>query len=188
MIKKLRINNFRNYICEDIIIPDDKYYNIVVLFGDNGAGKTNILEAVSLFSQTKGLRSAKYEEMINRSSNNNFWNITLQTEDAVFSSGYVKNERSGKRIFKVSDKAVRDLGEFSKRNYILWLTYETDRLFLQSPPNRREFIDMLCAVKMKNYMNYVYTYEKLARERLKILKTYFDSGINKDISKWLDII
>ncbi|MDR0744501.1 MAG: AAA family ATPase, partial [Holosporales bacterium] len=186
MIKNLRINNFRNYFYQNISIPED--YNTIILFGENGSGKTNILEAISLFSQTRGLRSAKYEEMINKSSNDSFWNITIQSEDFVYSSGYIKSGTVWKKVFKVFEKPTRDLSEFLKYNYILWLTYETDRLFLQSPSYRRDFIDMLCSVTIKNHMNSVHNYEKLTKERLKILKTYFASNINKDIEKWLDII
>lgn len=188
MIKKLKINNFRNYTSQELSFPEDLLQNVVVLYGENGAGKTNILEAISLFSQTKGLRSAKYEEMINKNLQNKFWSLTLETDSSEYISGYIKGEKTGKRFFKVSDKNVRDLSDFAKDHYVLWMTYETDRLFLQSPSARRDFIDMFSVALNKNHMKTVYDYEKLARERLKILKNFFESGTNKDIANWLLII
>ncbi|MDR3224422.1 MAG: AAA family ATPase [Holosporales bacterium] len=185
MIKYLRINNFRNY--NDVRLDIDS--NIVVLYGENGAGKTNVLEAISTFSETNGLRRSKYEEMILSSDEKrSSWNAVLSTESAEFSSGYTLGEKYGKRIYKVGDKSVRNLSEFLKENYILWLTYETDRLFMQSPSSRRDFIDMFCCVQDRIHNSNLRNYEKLARERLKILKKSFDNGLSSSVSSWLDIV
>ena len=186
MIKQLQINNFRNYRNATIDLNDNK--NIVVLYGENGEGKTNILEAISLFSETKGLRKANYEDMINKNNSENYWSIILKTKDEEFTSAYLRGEKSGKRIYKINDKACRNLSEFQKDSYVIWMTYETDRLFLQSPSNRRDFIDMFCSVRSHFHRDNVIDYEKLTRERLKILKKYCENGITNDISKWLDII
>jgi DNA replication and repair protein RecF len=73
--------------------------------------------------------------------------------------------------------------------YILWLTYESDRLFMQSPSSRRDFLDMLCCVKNKEHAANVRNYEKLTRERLKILKSCGESyGRKKDIDSWLSVV
>ncbi|MBQ7524389.1 MAG: AAA family ATPase [Alphaproteobacteria bacterium] len=200
MIRILHINNFRNCLDVRLSIPDNS--NIAVLHGKNGSGKTNILEAVSLLFEASGLRRAKYEEMISRcpqessdersgnpqDGTKNFWNIIAETTSGTFSSGYIAGENTGRRIYKVNDKNVRNLGEFRKDNYILWMTYETDRLFMQSPAERRNFIDMFCNVRFCDHALAVKNYEKLTRERLKILKRYCESGITPDVAKWLDII
>lgn len=200
MIRILHINNFRNCLNVRLEISDSN--NIVVLYGKNGSGKTNILEAISLLFETSGLRRAKYEDMISRcpqessdersgnpqDGTKNFWNIIAETTFGTFSSGYISGESAGRRIYKVNDKNVRNLGEFRKGNYILWMTYETDRLFMQSPAERRDFIDMFCNVRFGDHAVAVKDYEKLTRERLKILKRYYESGITPDVAKWLDII
>lgn len=186
MIHQLQINNFRNYKEFRLTIPSDS--KIIVLYGKNGSGKTNILEAVSLFFEPNGLRKSKYEEMINNASGNNYWNVSLETEDAIFSSGYLKTESSIKKIYKINDKVVKNLNEFKKENYVLWMTYEIDRLFMLSPSDRRNFIDMFCNVISISHSKNLKDYEKLTRERLKILKKYSEIGFNPDVSRWLDII
>ena len=186
MINRLQVNNFRNYSGLRLEVPCDK--RVVVLYGKNGEGKTNVLEAISLLFESNGLRNAKYEDMINRNSVMNHWNITAETTTGTFSSGYVQTGNSGKRVYKVNEKNVRNLGEFRKDNYVLWMTYETDRLFMQSPSDRRDFIDMFCNVRSPEHAQNVKDYEKLTRERLKILKKYCENGISQDISKWLDVI
>lgn len=186
MIHQLQINNFRNYKEFRLTIPSDS--KIIVLYGKNGSGKTNILEAISLFFESNGLRKSKYEEMTNNASGNNYWNVSLETEDAIFSSGYLKTESSIKKIYKINDKVVKNLNEFKKENYVLWMTYETDRLFMLSPSDRRNFIDMFCNVISISHSKNLKDYEKLTRERLKILKKYSEIGFNPDVSRWLDII
>ncbi len=186
MIRQLQINNFRNYRELRLSIPSES--KIIVLYGQNGSGKTNILEAISLFFESNGLRKSKYDEMINNFSGNNYWNVSLETEDALFSSAYLKTETSVKKIYKINEKTVKNLNEFKKENYVLWLTYETDRLFISSPSDRRNFIDMFCNVVSSSHSKNLKDYEKLARERLKILKKYYESGFSSDILKWLDIL
>ena len=186
MITKLHLTNFRNH--KDFEITLTTSHRIVIIYGANGIGKTNILEAISLLSIPNGLRKAKYESMINIQSNLNYWNISADTENGIFSSGYIKNGNIGKRIYKVNDKNVRNSDEFNKDNYILWMTYDTDRLFQESPTARRDFIDMFCQATYNDHIHNVKTYEKLAKERIKILRKYCEFGISENIEKWLDII
>lgn len=186
MIHRLQINNFRNYTDFRLDIPDNT--KVIVLYGENGAGKTNILEAISIFFEANGLRRAKFEDMINNFSGKNYWNVSLETNDGLFTSSYIKNETSAKKIYKVNDKTVKNLDEFSKENYVLWMTYETDRLFMLAPSDRRDFIDMFCNAICPIHSGNLKDYEKLTRERLKILKKYCETGFNNDISKWLNII
>ena len=149
MIRKLQINNFRNYTDLRIVIPEQK--RIVVLYGENGEGKTNILEGISLLFASNGLRKAKYEDMIRKGSGQNYWGIKAGTATGEYTSGYMQIKNSGRRIYRVNDKSVKNLDEFKKDNYILWMTYEIDRLFMQSPSDRRDFIDMFCNVRSQNH-------------------------------------
>ena len=187
MIKLIQINNFRNY--EYVKINVGEYEkSILVLHGENGQGKTNVLEAISLFAEGKGLRRARYEDMIRKDSIEKFWNIIIKTEEESFSSGYIGGEKSGKRIFKVSEKFTKNLKEFAKNNYVLWMTYETDRLFMMSPAHRRDFIDMFCNSRNNFHASNMLNYEKLTRERHKILKEYFDNGKKSEVEHWLGIV
>ncbi len=51
MIKRLILNNFRNYQDQEFQFSPD----INIIYGNNGSGKTNIIEAISLFRKGKGL-------------------------------------------------------------------------------------------------------------------------------------
>ncbi len=186
MLNKLQINNFRNYNTLKLSLQSDK--RIVVLYGVNGIGKTNILESISLLYTSNGLRKARYDDMINNKGQKHYWNITAETEHGDFSSGYVRNENAGKRIYKINGKNVRNLDEFRKDNRVLWMTCETDRLFMQAPSERRDFIDMFCDISYPRHSCALKDYEKLTKERLKILKRFCENVANEAISKWLDIV
>ena len=186
MLRTLQINNFRNYITLRLTLRSDK--RIVVLYSQNGTGKTNILESISLLYSSNGLRKARYDDMINNKGQPHYFNITMETDNGEFSSGYVKNDNSGRRIYKINGKNVRNLEEFRKDNRVLWMTYETDRLFMQAPSERRDFIDMFCDISYPQHNSTLKDYKKLTRERLKILKQFCENGANETISKWLDIV
>jgi DNA replication and repair protein RecF len=185
MINSIRINNFRNYENIKLVIPNAPSPVIVVLYGNNGEGKTNLLESISLFSEFGGLRRAKYDEMINKKYEH--WAVVLDTQICSFAMTY--NRATGKKVCKIDDNPRRNLSEFSKNYYVLWLTYEMDRLFLQAPSARRDFIDMFCSISSVLHMKNVRNYEKLTKDRLKILKNYVNSSSEKkDINGWLDVL
>lgn len=160
---------------------------VVVLYGANGHGKTNILEAISLFSGSSGLRKARYEDMINRNTRETYWSVTIKSGDLSLTSGYIKGENFGRRIYKIDGEPTKNSKEFAMEGSILWMTYENDRLFLESPANRRTFIDMLCAATSNSHVDNVRNYEKLTKERSKILKQ-FSGNRHRDTGKWLDIV
>ncbi|MDR1476212.1 MAG: AAA family ATPase [Holosporales bacterium] len=184
MIKRLQLNNFRNYEDIRLIIPD--LSSIIVLYGNNGEGKTNILESISLFSEFGSLRRAKYDEIVNGNLKYGHWGVTMDTPICTFSMTY--DRPTGRKVHKIDGNARRNLSEFAKNYYVLWLTYEMDRLFLQSPSARRDFIDLLCSVSSVEHMKNVRNYEKLTKDRLKILKNYVNGNRKEDIEKWLSVL
>ncbi len=80
-ISKIKINNFRNYKEQEILL--DK--NINIFYGENAQGKTNIIEAIFLGSMGKSFRAKKDSEMI--MLNEDISNIQIE---------YEKKDRDGK--------------------------------------------------------------------------------------------
>ena len=79
-ISEIVLNNFRNYASVKFNFFSD--YNIIA--GSNGIGKTNLLEAISLFSNSKGIRKATVQELVNINSNK------IQLSDDIFLSSFCK--------------------------------------------------------------------------------------------------
>jgi DNA replication and repair protein RecF len=160
-----------------------------VLYGNNGAGKTNFLEAISIFSGTRGLRGARFDEMMNVGVNSQSWGITLSLDNEEFSVSYTTRNGRGKRMFNISGKRASSLAEFKDNYYVLWITQEVDRLFLQSPSDRRDFIDMFAESEYSNHSYALSSFENLSRQRLRILKeSGGEVGCSHSTSKWLDIL
>ena len=183
-IKKISLKNFRNHKSLNLNLKNSS----ILIYGGNGSGKTNILEAISLLSQGKGLRKANIENFLNQenihSNENKTWgvNVDFVGPNGQFNigTGLNKNGLNKSRIAKVnSDYApLSSLGEILN---ISWITPQLCILILSSMSEKRRFIDRLTLSIDSSHLNRVYKYNKLFRQRNKILmqpnsdKTWLDT-------------
>ena len=141
----------------------------VVLFGDNGAGKTNVLEAISLLSPGRGLRRAASEDLIGRPEGLG-WKITATLDRAGTMHEIETEARPGSpRSLRIDGKAAPQsaLGRLSA---MLWLTPAMDRLWIEATEGRRRFLDRLVLGFHPDHAESVLGYEKAMRERNRLLR------------------
>jgi DNA replication and repair protein RecF len=184
-IQKLTLKNFRNHGILNLNLKNSS----ILIYGENGCGKTNILEAISLLSQGKGLRKASIENFLMQEETFNdqhkVWGINVDFigPNGKFNIGTGLNKSSSKnsRIARVnSDYAP--LNSLGKILNLSWITPQLCVLFLSSMSEKRRFIDRLTSSIDSLHLNRVYRYEKLLRQRNKILmQSNFDHT-------WLDTI
>ena len=99
-ISRLKLSNFRNYASADIALEP----GLVVLAGENGAGKTNLLEAVSLLTPGRGLRRAAYTDMQGKAGTGGFAihatveNPDGETEIGTGTSGAAGEGENGRKV------------------------------------------------------------------------------------------
>tara|TARA_Y100001970_G_C14168193_1_gene822579 strand:+ start:425 stop:1555 length:1131 start_codon:yes stop_codon:yes gene_type:complete len=183
-ISNLSLNNFRNY--KDIQLTLNK--SPVIIFGENGSGKTNLLEAISFLSPGRGIRSINYEE-VTHEDNDLGWSVNANVCDLkknnkfMIGTGVLPKKKINKsgRILKV-DKELKPITYLSEILSILWVTPQMDGIFLGETSKRRRFFDRLIFNNISNHIKNLNTYEKALRERSKILK----EQINNE--KWLDLV
>lgn len=141
----------------------------VAIFGLNGAGKTNILEAVSILSPGRGLRRASSEDMARRPEALG-WKVTAdltslgqQHEIETWSEG------GASRQTRIDGKAAAQvaLGRIAR---VLWLIPAMDRLWIEGAEGRRRFLDRATLSFEPSHAEAVLTYEKSMRERNRLLK------------------
>ena len=170
-IKDLKISQFRNYENLELKLTSDP----IILYGSNGSGKTNILEAISFLSPGRGLRKAKKIDIFPKYLNkleiqNTAWgiNANVQTPDGLVNVGSGYSIEKNIRTVKI-DSATTNQCELSNIFKISWITPQMLLLFHTSMSEKRRFVDRLVNYLDPNHVSYLYKFEKLIRERSKII-------------------
>jgi len=159
---RLSLSDFRSY-ADALIAPGPGF---VVLTGENGAGKTNILEAVSLLAPGRGLRRAPLSEMARDGGAGGF-GVAARLGEIDLGTGVTAAapERRQVRI-NGAQAAATALSEWLS---IVWLTPAMDRLFLEGAGNRRRFLDRLVLALHSAHAMHSARYEAAMRARNKLL-------------------
>jgi DNA replication and repair protein RecF len=141
-LTRLALTDFRNYKSLDWR-PE---HPVAVLFGPNGSGKTNLLEAVSLLVPGRGLRGARTADLARRGGAGQ-WAVAarLETPDGALDlgTGTLADGTPDRRVFRMDGTAPRNQGEVAARVAAVWLTPQMDRLFQEGAAGRRRFLDRL---------------------------------------------
>lgn len=186
-VKRLTLANFRNY--DNLRINTN--LSPIIITGENGSGKTNILEAISFLTPGRGLRSAKLSDIKkispNTSSltdiaNNNSWAVsaivTNNNEDfdigtAVESSSKETNEDTRlfeRRIVKINGQKTSSQADLGRYISAIWLTPQMDRLFKGGSQPRRSFLDRLVYAFDIEHAKRTSNFEHLYKEWFQLIK------------------
>ena len=121
----------------------------VVLTGANGAGKTNLIEAISLLAPGRGLRRATMEELA-FSEGDGAWAVSAEIEGmlglATLGTGIdppVGDESAATRKCRIDRESVGSAAAFADHLRVVWLTPAMDPLFNGPASERRRFLDRL---------------------------------------------
>jgi DNA replication and repair protein RecF len=169
-IARLSLTDFRSY-ADALIAPGPGF---VILTGENGAGKTNILEAVSLLSPGRGLRGASLAEMARRDGDGAFA-VAARLGDSPSSPGAGVEIGTGTSADAPDRRQVRINGAPASANSlsdwlsVLWLTPAMDRLFADAASGRRRFLDRLVLALNSGHATHAARYEAAMRARNKLL-------------------
>lgn len=165
-LDRIYLRNFRNH--RETAIEGTAKFNLLI--GENGAGKTNVLEALSLFAPGRGLRRASLADMPSQSGDGSFAASAdiVGSGDPVRIGTGVMADRPGRRLVQVNGAeapAVR-LAEWLS---IGWLTPAMDRIFVEGASGRRRFIDRLVLASEPSHASHANRLENALRERNRLL-------------------
>lgn len=175
MIERLDLSDFRNH--ESLCFrPEGRF---IVLHGANGAGKTNILEAVSLLVPGRGLRRAALADMVGKGGAGGFA-VSAQADGSQFGTAVLADSPSRRQVqVNGASAAINDLAQWFA---ILWLTPAMDRLFADGAGPRRRFLDRLVLALDPPHATHSSRYENALKQRNRML------GEGQQDAAWFDAI
>ena len=177
--KNINLINFRNFDNYSL----DFSSNCNVLYGKNGSGKTNILESISLFSKGRGIRKDKISNIVKKNCEKFVIKSDFQNKEIIYnliSETQITKKIIKKILYVNNDKTRESLIKIYELVPFLCFLPETERLFISSPSNRRNFIDQLIFTYKNTYNKLVNDYNISIQERSKILYN------NNPDHSWLD--
>jgi DNA replication and repair protein RecF len=168
-ISEIKLRNFRSYTEACLFGLASSF---VVLTGENGAGKTNILEAVSLFSPGKGMRSTDFGDFQNRVYPNDPWGISamVSTQYGDIRVGTGRDPQKEKRVIHIQGEIAKSQSQLAEYFTCLWLTPQMDRLFIEAASSRRKFLDRMVFNFDPGHAGRMTRYENAMAQRSRLLK------------------
>ena len=183
LVRRLMLRDFRSYAALDLAIDG----RLVVLCGENGAGKTNLIEALSLLSPGRGLRRAELSECARTTGAGGF-SLSVEVEEdgqrRQLGSGWTPPDfdGGGLRINRIDRAPVSSSRAFSDHVRVVWLTPSMDLLFSGPASDRRRFLDRFVLAIDPGHGARVGQFERALRGRNRLL----EEGARN--ASWLDAV
>ena len=177
-LTRLTLSHFRNHA--ETRLESPRQFNLLV--GENGAGKTNVLEAISLLAPGRGLRRAPLAEMAARGGATGFA-VAAELEGGELALGTASRPESpSRRTVRVNgaEKPATVLAEWLS---LAWLTPAMDRLFAEGAGARRRFLDRLVLARDPGHARQAARYDTALRDRNRLI-----AEVAEPDPAWLDAI
>lgn len=167
MLTRLSLRDFRSHSGFEMACAAP----LVALWGENGAGKTNVLEAISLLAPGRGLRGAAQSDLP-RQGGDGGWAVaaTLTTATGPVDLGTGSPPGDTRRLVQIDGVRRRGPGALGELLAISWATPAMDRLFAEASSGRRRFVDRLVYAIDPDQAGRLGAYEQAMRERLRLLR------------------
>jgi len=163
-LKKLILKNFRNY--SDISVQFSITNNLLI--GENGQGKTNILEAIYLLGMMKSFRPVSDKDIIKQNGDSYF--IKGIFEDGMEESAISIGVHKKKKQVKQNETVVQKISSLVGNAKMVVFTHSDIDLIIGSPSIRRKYLDIALSLASKPYFKLLQNYHKVLKQRNKALK------------------
>jgi len=182
-LTRLILQDFRSYPTLDLHLAG----RMIAFTGENGAGKTNVLEAISLFSSGRGLRRAELADMVREQGTGSFAvaaEVSGPFDTVKLGTGLepAGPDGQGPRKYRINGEAASSAAAFNDYLRLVWLTPAFDGLFTGSAGDRRRFLDRLVLAIDPSHGSRVSALERALRSRNRILED------NSSDATWLSAV
>jgi DNA replication and repair protein RecF len=166
IVKSLVLENFRNHKATRILFSDR--FNII--YGDNGQGKTNILEAIYLCASGRSHRTSKDSELVRFGSNSYNVNTFVYNGglDRDISINYLQDQ---KKQIRINEIPLKKIGSLMGNLYAVLFSPEDLFIIKQGPMERRRFVDITLSQIKPSYFYNLQILAKILKQRNMLLKS-----------------
>ncbi|MEY3729437.1 MAG: hypothetical protein RLZZ57_193 [Pseudomonadota bacterium] len=169
-LSRLRLSDFRSWQVLDASFDA----SLICIAGENGAGKTNLLEAISLLAPGRGLRGARMAEFGRQQAGAGLpWAVAGRFETRLgamdIGTGTDPEGHSERRVYRLDGQAVRSQAMLAERVAAVWITPQMDRLFQEGASGRRRFLDRLVWALEPGHAREVAAHDSAMAERNRLL-------------------
>ena len=181
-IEKIKLQNFKSHTIFQSIIPK----NNIVISGNNGIGKTNLLESLSFFSNSKGMRANKLDHFLQKKNNiqSKFSQVDCSLKQTNYSTNItykiLKNSNQIQKVFFTDGKKTSN-NQIGKLVNFIWLSPHMDKIMYEEGDIKKKFIDKIISNLNINFKKNLSDFKKLSEERIVLL-------VNNSDKKWISII
>jgi len=177
-ITNLKLLNFRNF--ENLNLNFSKNKNIII--GNNGVGKTNIVESIFVLSLTKSFRTNEDELLVRDDCD--FYKV-----EGIIKSNFINNYKviyqDKTKVVKINNNKINKFSDYISNINVILFSINDLKLIKDTPSTRRKLINLEISQLNNKYITYLNYYNKILKQRNSYLKSLYNKKINFD---YLDII
>ena len=159
-ISKLSLFSFRNHEKKEITFSK----GITVIWGENGSGKTSLLEAIYILSLGKSFKTHKHSSIIKKGHNNYILKGDFSYGE-ITNSIAIQTNTNSKKIIKFNGKTIKNRKEIIGKNNVVVLSPEDQVITKGGPKERRLFFDRLFSIVDIDYLNTLQEFNRALKQR-----------------------
>ena len=178
-IRNLKLLNFRNYESLNL----DFYHGKNIIYGKNGMGKTNLVEAIYVLSLTKSFRGSSDKVLIK--SNEDVLKIVGIINDNIDNTYQIVINKQGKKV-KINNNLCKKISEYISKINVILFNPDDLKFIKESPGVRRNYLNIDMSSFDNDYLIYLSNYNKVLKQRNSYLKTMYVNANSS--SEYLDIL
>lgn len=168
-ISSLKLVNFRNYEKVELKFQD----NLNIIFGNNGSGKTNLVEAIYALSLTKSFRNSNDKNLIKKGElSTNIEGVVINNTENLYQ---VIINKEGKKV-KIDKTIISKISDYISNIKIVLLQPDEQTIFSDSPSIRRKLLNIEISQIEKDYIIYLNNYNKILKQRNFYLRELYING------------
>ena len=184
-INKLEMISFRNHEKTNISF----HSGLTVIWGENGSGKTSILEAIHGLSIGKSFKTNNKKELIKENSTGFFLKGMFKNEENETNTVSFSQNIYGNKKIKINNREINKRKEMLGLNNVVVFSPEEDKIIKGSPVERRNFFNRIFSICSPFYLETLLSYNKTLKQRNAFLKQQKNNKrTTKDLLPWNETI